>query len=156
MGYPNFCDRKHFPETMPEIVCLCGSTRFWELFRDHGLRLTLENKIVLSIGVNAPDSMVLANPETEEGKNQKAMLDELHKRKIDIADRIFVLNKDQYIGTSTAGEIAYAVALGKTIDWLEEPNYEDLLDRVRNMKVPMTVYNAFSKLLEDNTGVFIL
>ena len=59
----------------PRIVCLCGSTRFWEKFRDTGLRLTLEGVIVLSIGVCAPDSMILAHPETKDGQDQKDRLE---------------------------------------------------------------------------------
>lgn len=103
----------------PTIVCLCGSTRFWEHFRDMGLQLTMEGKIVLSIGIAAPDSIVLANPETPEGIAQKEMLDELHKRKIDLADEIFVLNVGGYVGKSTKSEIAYAKQHNKRINWLE-------------------------------------
>ena len=38
----------------------------------------------------------------------KEMLDDIHKRKIDMADAIYVINKDGYIGSSTKSEIAYA------------------------------------------------
>lgn len=110
----------------PKILCLCGSTRFWEKFRDEGLRLTLEGKIVLSIGICAPDSMVLAHPETEEGKTQKRMLDELHQRKIDLADEILVLNVGGYIGESTAREIEYAKAQGKPVVYLEAQGYQEV------------------------------
>jgi hypothetical protein len=104
----------------PRVVCLCGSTRYWEHFRDHGLRFTLEGKIVLSIGICAPDSMVLANPVTREGKEQKTRLDELHKRKIDLADEVFVLDVDGYIGSSTRGEIEYAMKTGKPVVYLSQ------------------------------------
>lgn len=102
----------------PKVVCLCGSTRFWEAFRDEGLRLTMEGVIVLSIGICAPDSMVLAHPDTPEGQEQKRRLDELHKRKIDLADEILVLNVDGYIGDSTRSEIGYARKIGKPVRWL--------------------------------------
>ena len=104
----------------PKIVCLCGSTRFWETFRDMGLKLTLEGKIVLSIGICAPDSMVLANPDTEEGKEQKAKLDQLHLRKIDLADEVLILNVGGYIGDSTRRELDHAKATGKVVRFLEE------------------------------------
>jgi len=104
---------------MPVIVCLCGSTRFWETFRDIGLKLTMEGKIVLSIGICAPDSMVLAHPDTAEGKEQKNRLDELHKRKIDLADEVLILNVGGYIGDSTRSEWQHAVKTGKTIRFLE-------------------------------------
>ena len=50
---------------------------------------------------------------------QKAQLDELHKRKIDMSDAIFVINKDGYIGSSTESEIRYARAHLKEIVYLE-------------------------------------
>lgn len=106
--------------TRPKVVCLCGSTRFWETFRDVGLELTLAGVIVLSIGICAPDSMVLANPESEEGKAQRRRLDELHKRKIDLADEVLVLDVDGYIGQSTRGEIEYADRHGKPVRWLSK------------------------------------
>lgn len=104
---------------MPEIVCLCGSTRFWKMFRDVGLKLTLQGKIVLSIGICAPDSKILAHPNSPHGKLQKRKLDELHKRKIDLADTVMILNVNGYIGESTRSEIEYARTRGKTIQYLE-------------------------------------
>lgn len=106
-------------EERPKIVCLCGSTRFWETFRDEGLRLTMAGEIVLSIGTHAPDSMVFAHPETPEGKDQKRRLDELHKHKIGLADYVYVLNVGGYVGESTRSEIEHARKLGKPIRWLD-------------------------------------
>lgn len=98
----------------PEIVVLCGSTRFMDAFRAQNLALTLDGKIVLSVGCDThSDDMLGITPE------QKAMLDELHKRKIDLADRVFVLNVGRYVGDSTRGEISYAEAIGKPVDYLE-------------------------------------
>ena len=105
-------------DDLPKVVCLCGSTRFWEAFRDVGLDLTMAGIVVLSIGVCAPDSMVLAHPESDQGKAQKAMLDVLHKKKIDMADEVLVLNVDGYIGDSTRSEIAHAEKTGKPVKWL--------------------------------------
>ena len=102
-----------------QIICLCGSTRFWKQFQDYGLRLTLEGVIVLSIGICAPDSIELAHPESPEGKAQKARLDELHKRKIDLADEVLILNVGGYIGNSTRSEIEYARAHAKPVRFLE-------------------------------------
>ena len=80
--------------------------------------LTMAGIIVLSIGIAAPDSMILAHPDSEQGKAQKSMLDQLHKRKIDLADEILVLNVDGYFGDSTRGEIAYAQFTKKPVRWL--------------------------------------
>ena len=103
----------------PEIVCLCGSTRFYEEFQKANYRFTMEGKIVLTVGFY-PHSQNQAHGEqlgcTPE---QKLLLDNLHLRKIDLADRVFVLNKDGYIGDSTRRELAYAIFKGKGIDFLE-------------------------------------
>lgn len=112
--------------TKPRIVCLCGSTRFWEAFRDHGLRLTLEGKIVLSIGIAASDSMTFAHASDEDGKAIKERLDWLHRRKIDLADEILVLNVGGYVGDSTKNEIAYAILRHKGISWLEPGDSDPL------------------------------
>ena len=100
---------------MPEIVCLCGSTRFFKTFDEQNFKLTLEGKIVLSIGCNAKSDKGL-NLTAED----KAILDELHKRKIDLCDRVLVLNVGGYIGESTRSEIEWAKVQGKPIDYLKE------------------------------------
>nr|WP_202891734.1 hypothetical protein [Kribbella shirazensis] len=48
---------------------------------------------------------------------QKAALDALHLRKIDLADRVLVVNPGGYIGESTSREIAYAHATGKPVSF---------------------------------------
>lgn len=98
----------------PIIVCLCGSTRFMKAFNEANLRLTLEGKIVLSVGAAAPSDSELGLDE-----KTKAMLDELHKRKIDIADEVLILNVGGYIGASTKGELEYAKTHHKIIRFLE-------------------------------------
>ncbi len=103
----------------PIIVCLCGSTRFSEAFHDENLRETLLGRIVLSIGADfkSDRDLIVAGDLTEEDKER---LDELHLRKIDLADEILVLNVNGYIGLSTRNEIAYAKQHGKRIRYLEE------------------------------------
>lgn len=100
----------------PEIVVLCGSTRFMDAFQDANLHLTLQGIIVLSIGCNTKSDAEL---EPTLPKFDKVALDELHKRKIDLADRVLVLNVDGYIGESTRSEIDYAIAHDKPIEYLE-------------------------------------
>lgn len=110
--------RNMAPPDFPKIVCLCGSTRFMEAFQEANLRLTLEGVIVLSVGCNTKSDSQF---ETTMGLFNKAKLDWLHKRKIDLADEILVLNVGGYVGESTRGEIAYATKLGKPVRYLEEP-----------------------------------
>jgi len=79
------------------------------------LRLTLEGNIILTVGTHSEVSRQYAD-----GKDQKkSLLDELHKRKIDLADEIFVINVTGYVGKSTKSEIKYAIETGKDVRFLE-------------------------------------
>ena len=51
----------------------------------------------------------------------KQMLDDIHKCKIDIAYKMFVVNVGGYIGSSTQSEIAYTLKTEKAIKYLENP-----------------------------------
>jgi hypothetical protein len=113
----------------PIIVCLCGSTRFGEAFRQAEFQETLAGKIVLTIGCNMKSDTdlfgTMAEPMREAIKKQ---LDELHLRKIDLADEVLFLNVGRYIGQSTFNELEYARKQGKIICWLERigaPNVRD-------------------------------
>ena len=105
-------------EDRPKIVCLCGSTRFSEAFHEANLRETLAGNIVLSIGCDfkSDKDLELAGELTQE---DKARLDELHLRKIDLADEVFILNVGGYVGESTRRELTYAQVQGKQLRYLE-------------------------------------
>jgi hypothetical protein len=104
----------------PTIVCLCGSTRFWREFQRQSLAETLAGKIVLSIGAaSGTDDEHFGNLPREEYERVKAMLDELHLRKIDLADEVLILNVGGYMGESTRRELAYAMTHDKAIRFLE-------------------------------------
>lgn len=112
--------RRSMPgEPRPRIVCLCGSGRFREAFEQAEFDETLAGRIVLTIGCNTKD--IARTPDLE---HHKPMLDELHKRKIDLADYVLVLNVKGYIGQSTRSEIEYAHAHGKPVRYLEPPHPE--------------------------------
>ena len=102
-----------------KVVTLCGSTRFKEEFMEAQKRLTLEGKIVISVGLfgHSGDSEVWEGMDEGTLTRTKEMLDDMHKRKIDMADEIFVINVGGYIGESTASEIAYAKAAGKAVSY---------------------------------------
>jgi hypothetical protein len=107
----------------PTIVCLCGSTRFSEAFQQANLRETLDGKIVLSIGCDMrSDTDIFGHLPEAELDTIKARLDELHLRKIELADEVMVLNVGGYVGQSTARELAHARSLGKKVRFLEEMN----------------------------------
>lgn len=104
--------------TNPEIVVLCGSTRFKNEINRVNAELTLQGKLVISLGVFGHTDMP-DHDWTTGGNDDKRMLDELHRRKIDLADRVLVVNVGGYIGESTRGEIEYAFSLGRQVDYLE-------------------------------------
>ena len=104
------------------VITLCGSTRFKDEFIEAQKRLTLEGNIVISVGLfgHSGDNEVWENMDEGTLTKTKEMLDDMHKRKIDMADEIFVINVDGYIGSSTRSEIEYAKAMGKPVRYLEE------------------------------------
>ena len=104
------------------MVTLCGSTRFKDEFIEAQKRLTLEGNIVISVGLfgHSGDKEVWDGMDEDTLSETKKMLDDMHKRKIDMADEIYVINVGGYIGESTRSEIAYAKDTGKGIRYLEE------------------------------------
>ena len=96
-----------------KIITLCGSTKFKKQFLIEQKRLTPEGNIVISVGLfgHSGDNEVWS-------ENIKEMLDE---RKIDLADEIFVINVDNYIGESTKSEIQYAQITNKPVKYLINP-----------------------------------
>jgi hypothetical protein len=99
---------------MPPIVCLCGSTRFVDEFNRYRKTLTEAGEIVLSIEVVTTQAR--EDDPQHVDPDLKARLDELHKRKIDLADYCLVMSDDSgYFGESTTGEIRYATEHGKPV-----------------------------------------
>ena len=98
-----------------KVITLCGSTRFKNEFMEVQKKLTLEGNIVISVGLfgHSGDNEVWT-------EGTKEMLADMHKRKIDMADEIFVINVGGYIGSSTRSEIKYAEDTGKLVNYLEE------------------------------------
>ena len=96
-----------------KVITLCGSTRFKEDFERVNRELTLAGNIVISVGCFGHAGDVFTD-------EQKEMLDDIHKRKIDMADAIYVINKDGYVGSSTRCEIGYAIKHGKQVIFMED------------------------------------
>jgi len=100
-----------------KVITLCGSTKFKEEFIEAQRILTLQGNIVISLGFFEQTDRKYLKYITEENIT---MLEELHKRKIDLSNGIFVINKNGYIGESTRKEILYAKKTGKSIGYLEK------------------------------------
>lgn len=103
----------------PKIICLCGSTRFKDAYVAANFRFSTEGAIVLTIGwwSQVSDRNLTLTPA------EKELVDRVYLSKITLADEVFVLNVDGYIGESTANEIAHAEKLGKQIMYLEPQGF---------------------------------
>lgn len=99
------------------VITLCGSTKFKNEFIELQKRLTLEGNIVISVGLFGHAD---GDYKTVLTDDVKVMLDDMHKRKIDMADEIYVVNVGGYVGTSTKSEMAYALETGKKINYYED------------------------------------
>ena len=84
------------------------------------MQIVMEGNIVISVGLfgHAGDNEVWEGMSEDTLTKTKAMLDDMHKRKIDMSDEIFVINVGGYIGSSTRSEIEYAKAKGKAVRYL--------------------------------------
>lgn len=111
----------------PEIICICGSTRFadlhaiarWE-FEKTGEAICLMINYLPSW--YAEEQKWDGNDHFGEKAGNTEILDELHLRKIDLAARVYVINYEGYIGESTRKEIEYAEKTGKPVSYMEKTN----------------------------------
>lgn len=100
------------------IITLCGSTKFKTEFEKVAKYLTLKGNVVLSLNVfSHADGLILSDEEIN-------TLHQVHRQKIDMADLVFIINKDGYIGSDLKNEIIYSVDKKKKIIFLEEPSPE--------------------------------
>ncbi len=109
-----------------KVITLCGSTRFKNEFMEAQKNLTLKGNIVISVGLfgHSGDNEVWEQMDEGTLTKTKEMLDDMHKRKIDMSDEIFVINVGGYIGESTKSEIEYAKKHNKKVNYLEKCDYE--------------------------------
>lgn len=97
----------------PFVICLCGSTKFKSEFLSAARAFTLAGHVVIMPGVFGHADGGFLNAET------KRKLDELHLKKIDMADIVYIINPNGYTGESTKREIEYAKSLNKEVRFLE-------------------------------------
>jgi hypothetical protein len=97
-----------------KIICLCGSLRFKGLFEKIEAHFVQENYVVL-----LPCCMYVDIERKYGVADYKNKVDAIHLRKIDLADEVFIINKDGYIGESTQRELDYAKMQKKVIRFLE-------------------------------------
>jgi len=104
------------------IYTLCGSTRFPDAFALANMHLSMMGHVVIGLGMSGhadePRGARFLTSDGDETTPGKRGLDELHRRKIDMSDAIFVVNVGGYVGSSTRREIAHARATGKAVVWM--------------------------------------
>lgn len=109
----------------PIVTTLCGSTRFPDAFALANMHLSMLGRIVIGLGMmghaDVPTGARFLTSDGDESTPEKQGLDQLHFRKIEISDGIFVVNPGGYVGSSTKREIAYAQSLGKSVEWMFPP-----------------------------------
>lgn len=103
-----------------KVITLCGSTRFTHDMLIKQWELTKQGNVVLS-WCALPDDYFEGDDKTHLGDQEgvKILVDEVHKRKIDLSDEILVLNYGGYIGESTRSEINYAIEHGVPVKYIE-------------------------------------
>lgn len=108
--------------TKPKVYTLCGSSRFPDAFHLANAHLSLCGHIVISLGcfghADQPVGARFLTSDGNEATPEKQALDQLHFRKIDVSDAIFVINVGGYVGSSTKREIAYAISQGKAVEYM--------------------------------------
>ena len=113
---------------MENIITLCGSTKFKKEFEYINKILTVNEKIILQPGCFAHHDKIDINYKT------KINLDDLHKKKINLSECILVINKNNYIGSSTLNEIQHAKTQNKSIYYMynKEGEITDLIKKYVN------------------------
>ena len=95
-----------------KVVTLCGSMRFAKQMQQIALELeTRRGYCVMQPIFDA--NIILSEKDLDN-------LRKAHLKKIDIADSVYIVNIDGYIGQSVKREIAYAKAHGKEVNYHEK------------------------------------
>lgn len=97
-----------------KIICLCGNPQFKDDFLREQGRLTLQGNMVIGIPMFWPNDHISIDDSI------KVLLDDIRRQEINMCDEVFVINKRDYIETSTQKEIEYALICGKPINYMEE------------------------------------
>ena len=97
---------------MYPIITLCGSTRFKDDFEKAARELTLQGNIVFNLNIFSH-----SDENSNLGESTINMLNDMHRKKIRLSDKIVVIAKDGYIGESTKNEIEYAKSIGLPVEY---------------------------------------
>jgi hypothetical protein len=124
-----------------KVITMCGSLKFIEEINYYAEKLELEGNCVLSV----------ISPTKDKEKYTLEEINSLnmgHLKKIDLSDKIFVVNKNGYIGEAVKGEIEYAKSKNKEIEYLENIN-EKINKNYMEMSFPKNEYEDIKKFLDE-------
>ena len=106
----------------PKIITIIGSTRYINEMSLIGWEFEKQGHIVLNPRLLPPTYIRKSNDDgrhAAESENVKEIIDKTYLHKVAMADEIFVVNINGYIGDSTRNELNHAIKLNKKIVWLE-------------------------------------
>lgn len=112
-------------------VCLCGSSRFVDIMAVCGWLIERDERAV-TMGLHLLPGWYPDCPDHHLAEHEGCAdeQDALHLKKISLADEIFVVNFEYYVGDSTKRDFEYAKSLGKPIRWFTS---DDIGVRVMRM-----------------------
>lgn len=96
-----------------KIICMSGSLKFQDTIMEITEKLELQGNCVLSI-------IYPTKKEENHTKKELQTLEKMHFEKIKLANTLFVVSKNGYIGKGTQKEIEFAKSLKKEIIFYEE------------------------------------
>lgn len=118
----------------PKIITICGCSRFVDIMADAAWFLERDEGAIV-MGLHLLPGWYSDKPiphHLAEHENVAAAMDELHLRKIDLSEEIFVVNRDGYVGESTTREINYAASRGIKIRWYtHDPVGKKIEERIK-------------------------
>lgn len=129
-----------------KVITICGSLRFEQEIKYYAEKLELEGNCVLSI----------VYPTKEKQEYTQEEINSLrigHFRRIELADAIFVVNKNGYIGDAVKKEIEFARRNNKEIKYLENINeeiIEIIYDNYMEISFPKNEYEDIQNFLDEH------
>lgn len=104
----------HWGDNPPLVICLCGPERYKSEFMSAFRAFTLlGHVVVMPPMLDGTNGGAFVNEETQK------KLDELHLKKIQMSDIVYIVNPKGVTNPRTRREIEYAESLGKEIRYLE-------------------------------------
>jgi len=116
----------------PKIIVLCGSSKYCDIMAVAAWLLE-KKEGAITMGLHLLPDWYFDKPISDHLAEHEGVaedMDSLHMRKIDLCDEIFVINRDDYIGSSTTNEIEYAQNLGKPIRWYTHDDIGREIDEI--------------------------